>query len=46
MPGVVVDAAWNVGDRGLFPCSGIQVQKKHMFLPRSQAKIQYCGKSP
>ena len=35
--------AWKVEDRRFAPRSSIREFKKQMFLPRSLAKIQYCG---
>ena len=35
--------AWEVGNRGFEPRSGIQVQTYKVFLPRSLVKIKYCG---
>ena len=36
--------AWEVGDHGVAPRSGIQVLKKHFFS--SLVEIKYCGEPP
>ena len=41
-----VRSAKKSGDRGSVPHSGIQVSKKHIFLPRSFVNIHYCGEPP
>ena len=38
--------AWQVGDRGFVPSSGIQVPENLKFPHRSFVKIQYCREPP
>ena len=38
--------AWEVGDRGFEPHSGLQVSKKQIVFPRAIVIIQYYGEPP